>query len=192
MVMIQHLFGIPSLRKTADEVSLNTAYRWFLGYSMNEKTPHFFTISCNFKYPFTDETIEKVFYWILSEIESVGYLSPETVFVDGTHNAKYEKTVTKHIWDKYLDKAEDIRHTYGYKELYDKRKETIERVFADAKEKHSMRYTLYRGLTQVTNWVRLKFTAMNLKKYAIRKWHRDGKGDFCLFIPFFIRLKISV
>ena len=90
-----------------------------------------------------------------------------------TNNAKCEKTVTKHIWDEYLDKAEDIRHTYGYKELYDKRKETIERVFADAKEKHSMRYTLYRGLTQVTNWVRLKFSAMNLKKYAIRKWYRE-------------------
>ncbi|EHQ3682856.1 transposase, partial [Enterococcus faecium] len=27
-----------------------------------------------------------------------------------------------------------------------KRKETIERVFADAKEKHRVRYTKYRGL----------------------------------------------
>lgn len=27
-----------------------------------------------------------------------------------------------------------------------KRKETIERVFTDAKEKHGMRYTKYRGL----------------------------------------------
>ena len=50
------------------------------------------------------------------------------------------------------------------------RKETIERVFADAKEKHGMRYTRYTGLAQVTNWVRLKFAAMNLKKFAIRKW----------------------
>ena len=53
--------------------------------------------------------------------------------------------------------AEDIRHTPLYKALYEKRKETIERVFADAKEKHGMRFTAYRGLTQVTNWVRLKF-----------------------------------
>ena len=48
--------------------------------------------------------------------------------------------------------------------------ETIERVFADAKEKHGMRYTRYTGLAQVANWVRLKFAAMNLKKFAIRKW----------------------
>ncbi|MBQ7119879.1 MAG: transposase, partial [Oscillospiraceae bacterium] len=32
MVLIQHLYGLPSLRRTADEVSLNNAYRWFLGY----------------------------------------------------------------------------------------------------------------------------------------------------------------
>ena len=29
-----------------------------------------------------------------------------------------------------------------------------------------MRYTLYRGLAQVSKWVRLKFVAMNLKKLA--------------------------
>lgn len=50
--------------------------------------------------------------------------------------------------------------------LYKMRKEKIERVFADAKEKHAMRYTPYRGLTQVTNWVKLKFACLNLKN-----WH---------------------
>ena len=399
MVMIQHLFGIPSLRKTADEVCLNIAYKWFLGYSINEQTPHFSTVSYNFKHRFTTETIEKVFFWILLEIETAGYLSPGAVFVDGTHikananikkevkkavskaakiyeeqlreeinedrenhekkpfnssnnavkekeinesvtdpesgvfhkgehkkclaytaqtacdkngyvmdvtvnpgnvhdsvafdglydrlvekhseiksvvadagyktpwickkviddgripvlpykrpmgnkgffkpyeyvydiyydcvicpenqvlkysttnregyrefkskgyickncpslmkctnNAKWEKTVTKHIWDDYLEIAEDIRHTLEYKALYEKRKETIERVFADAKEKYSMRYTLYIGLTQVTNWVRLKFAAMNLKKYAIQKWYRDGKRGGRFFICGFARL----
>ena len=83
-----------------------------------------------------------------------------------TENRKYEKTVTRHIWSDYLETAEDIRHTPEYKALYERRKETIERVFADAKEKYAMRYTQYRGLSQVTNWVRLKFAAMNLKKYA--------------------------
>ena len=53
--------------------------------------------------------------------------------------------------------ADDARYTPKYKDLYKRRKETIERVFADAKEKHAMRYTQYRGLTQVTNWVKLKF-----------------------------------
>ena len=31
-------------------------------------------------------------------------------------------------------------------------------------------YTQYRGLAQVTNWVKLKFVAMNLKKLARWLW----------------------
>ena len=49
MVLIQHLYGLPSLRRTAEEVSLNVAYRWFLGYSLQEETPHFSTMSYNFR-----------------------------------------------------------------------------------------------------------------------------------------------
>lgn len=41
MVLIQHLYGIPSLRRNADEVFLNVAYRWFLGYGLTDETPHF-------------------------------------------------------------------------------------------------------------------------------------------------------
>ena len=29
MVLIQHLYGLPSLRRTVDEISMNVAYRWF-------------------------------------------------------------------------------------------------------------------------------------------------------------------
>ena len=75
----------------------------------------------------------------------------------------------------YLELAEDYRHTPKYKKLYARRKETIERVFADAKEKYAMRYTQYRGLTQVSNWVKLKFAAMNLKKFAIHRWEMAQK-----------------
>ena len=62
--------------------------------------------------------------------------------------------------------VEGIRKTDLGKKIYAQRKETIERVFADAKEKHAMRYTHHRGLAAVTRWVRLKFAAMNLKKLA--------------------------
>ena len=88
-----------------------------------------------------------------------------------TESKQNIKTVTRHIWSDYIEWTEDIRHTPEYQELYKQRKETIERVFADAKEKYAMRYTPYRGLEQVSNWVRLKFAAMNLKKYAIHKWN---------------------
>lgn len=91
-----------------------------------------------------------------------------------------------HIWSDYLERAEDIRHTPKYKKLYNRRKETIERVFADAKEKHAMRYTPYRGLAQVTNWVRLKFAAMNLKKFAIHRWNGTHKPTNTDQYPIFL------
>ena len=77
---------------------------------------------------------------------------------------------------------EDVRKTDLGKRIYARRKETIERVFADAKEKHAMRYTHHRGLTRVPAWVRLKYAAMNLKKLALWKWSRS---DFFVFLPFF-------
>lgn len=78
-----------------------------------------------------------------------------------------QKAVTRHIWSDYYELAEDFRHSPEGKALYALRSETIERVFADAKEKHGLRYTQHRGLARVTNWVRMKFAAMNLKKLAM-------------------------
>ena len=54
--------------------------------------------------------------------------------------------------------------------FYSKRKEAVERVFADTKEKYTMRYTHHRGLAHATNWVRLKYAAMNLKKLENKNW----------------------
>ena len=93
-------------------------------------------------------------------------------------NEKGQKIHTTHIWQEYLDLAEQIRKTELGKDIYIKRKETIERVFADAKEKHAMRYTHHRGLTRVTSWVRLKYAAMNLKKLANWSWNNSA---FSLF-----------
>jgi len=41
MTIIQHLYVLPSLRRIAEEVKLNMAYRWLLSYTLNEQTPHF-------------------------------------------------------------------------------------------------------------------------------------------------------
>ena len=417
MVLIQHIYGLSSLRRTAEEVSLNVAYRWFLGYTLQEETPHFSTVSYNFRHRFTAETVDQIFTWILNEIAEAGYLSPKAVFIDGTHikananikksvkeqipaasrhyakelmeevNADREahgknpfkdddedeapeaprkskdntskkklarrkkekartitksvidpdcglfvkgdhkrqfayeahtacdkhgfvletvitpgnvhdsvafdevydkvterfpevetivadsayktphickkifrdnrvlstaykrpqtmkgghewwkyvydeyydcvicpeyqilkysttnregyreyksdprvcancltrelcthskncvKTVQRHIWKDYEDLADDARYTPEYRDLYKQRKETIERVFADAKEKHAMRYTQYRGLAQVTNWVKLKFAAMNLKKLAKWKWMNSQSSLLVRIFP---------
>lgn len=102
-----------------------------------------------------------------------------------THNAQCRKTVLKHIWREYLEMAEDFRHCPDGRASYGRRKETIERVFADAKEKHGMRYTHHRGLARVKKWVTLKLAVMNLKKMAMWAW-KDAFSPFSyvLFILF--------
>lgn len=94
-----------------------------------------------------------------------------------TESKNATKLVTRHIWEDYLEMVENIRHSEGMRELYSKRSETIERVFADGKELHGLRYTQYRGLEKVKMELTLKFACMNLKKLAIWK---ARKGLFTL------------
>ncbi len=385
IVLLQHLYGIRSLRQTLVECEVNLAYRWFLGYGLSARLPHFSTVSYNFLHRFSAETFEAIFELVLEQAISSGYIKPEIIFVDATHikananrkkqmkkyvpaavkqyeeqlhkevnedrelhgkkpfedkdgdhdkedgsqmelrevsvsttdpeaglfhkgehqkcfaytahtacdrnnfvlgvevsagnlhdsvlfdaiygqvterfpevevvtadagyktpwickrvfddgripslpykrpqtkkgnlpwqeyvydefydcvlcpqsqvlnysttnrqgyreyksnavvcrncqvrerctqSKNFQKVVARHIWAHYLERAEDVRHSPLGQQTYSKRSQTIERVFADAKEKHGMRYTTYRGLASVTNWVRLKFAAMNLKKLA--------------------------
>lgn len=83
-----------------------------------------------------------------------------------TKSANHQKVVTRHVWEPYMEYCEELRHTEGMKELYDLRKETIERNFGTAKEFHGMRYTQMKGKEKMRMKVALTFTAMNIKKLA--------------------------
>ena len=129
MVLIQHLYGLPSLRRTAAEVEVNVAYRWFLGYALSEATPHFSTLSYNFKHRFTSDTVDQIFAWILTEIAEAGYLSPTAVFIDGTHikaNANKKKKVqeeipvaSKRYAKELMDEVNADREKHGKKPFED-------------------------------------------------------------------------
>lgn len=103
-----------------------------------------------------------------------------------TESRNCQKVVTRHVWEEYIDKAEDVRLSPKGKEIYALRSQTIERVFADAKEKHFMRYTHFRGLARLKMQVLLTFACMNLKKLA--KWKKTNEllsPDFLLFLLLF-------
>ena len=89
-----------------------------------------------------------------------------------TESKACQKVVTRHVWEDYMELAEDVRHSPGGKDIYMMRGQTIERVFADAKEKHFMRYTHYRGLAKLRMQTLLTFSAMNLKKLA--RWKKQN------------------
>jgi len=83
-----------------------------------------------------------------------------------TESRDHVKLITRHVWTDYMEKCEDIRHTIGMKELYNRRKETIERLFGTAKEAHGFRYTNMNGKVRMNMKVGLTFACMNLKKLA--------------------------
>ena len=85
MVLIQHLFGIASLRQTYREIQVNVAYRWFLGYGLLEQIPHFATVSYAFCKRFPDEVISEIFEHILNKALNNRMVDPSMVFIDGTH-----------------------------------------------------------------------------------------------------------
>ncbi|WP_261423498.1 transposase, partial [Serratia quinivorans] len=53
------------------------------------------------------------------------------------------------------------------KKVYARRKETVERSFADAKQHHGHRYARFRGLSKVQIQCLLAATAQNMKKMAL-------------------------
>ena len=99
-----------------------------------------------------------------------------------TESKDHVKLITRHVWEEYMEKAEDIRHTVGNKEIYQQRKETIERLFGTAKEQHGFRYTQYIGKARMEMKAGLTFACMNLKKLAkileIREFNMKGFWNF--------------
>lgn len=129
---IQYLFGIRSMRRTIEEINCNVAYRWFLGYNFNETIPHFSTFGKNYSRRFVGtEIFEVIFSRILDEIFSYGLLSPDTIFVDGTHTkanankGKYEKTLIEKSSEYYQEELEkeinEVRKAHGKKPLKKKK-----------------------------------------------------------------------
>lgn len=86
-----------------------------------------------------------------------------------TLSKNHQKTVTRHVWEDYMEVCEDIRYTRGNKDIYEKRKETIERIFGTAKEMHGLRYTNMVGKARMEMKVGLTYLCMNLKKLAKMK-----------------------
>src|SRR5690606_2236364 len=99
IALIQYIFGIRSMRQTIKEIETNVAYRWFLGYDLLEKIPHFSTFGKNYVRRFQNtDLFEQIFYRILKEAVELGFVKPETIYIDSTHvkaNANKNKFMKK-------------------------------------------------------------------------------------------------
>lgn len=84
-----------------------------------------------------------------------------------TSNAKAQRTITRHVWQDAKERTDANRLTDWGKRIYKRRKETVERSFADAKQLHGHRYARFRGLTAVRCQCLLAAAAQNIKKIAL-------------------------
>lgn len=86
-----------------------------------------------------------------------------------TKSKNHQKIITRHVWEEYKEMADEIRYTEKWKEIYPLRKETIERVYADCKEQHGLRFTRIKGLRKNQHESLIIFSCHNLKKIGKSK-----------------------
>ncbi len=84
-----------------------------------------------------------------------------------TKSRNHKKILTRHVWEKYKEQITENRYSEYGKKIFARRKETIERSFADAKQLHGYRYARFRGLKKVTEQCLLTAACQNLKKIAL-------------------------
>lgn len=84
-----------------------------------------------------------------------------------TQSANRTKIVVRHVWEAAKEAVDARRLTQWGKRVYARRKETVERSFADAKQLHGHRYARMRGLSKVLEQCLLAATAQNMKKIAL-------------------------
>ena len=84
-----------------------------------------------------------------------------------TKSKNHQKQITVHVWNYYLEAVNNLRYTQIWKEKYPKRKQTIERVFADCKENMCLRFTRVKGLKKNQMNATMIFACHNLKKMAL-------------------------
>lgn len=90
-----------------------------------------------------------------------------------TRSKNHRKVITRHVWEDSKDWVRENRLSQSGKYLYKKRKETIERSFADAKQLHGFRYCRFRGSTNVLEQALMTAAAQNMKKIALHLSNMD-------------------
>ncbi|WP_432405073.1 IS1182 family transposase [Wukongibacter sp. M2B1] len=88
----------------------------------------------------------------------------------------YEKSASRiirlHVWEEHKDRVKRfVRNTDLGKRIYQRRKETVERSFADAKELHGLRYARFRGIEKVKEQCLMTAAVQNMKKIAVMLSH---------------------
>ena len=98
-------------------------------------------------------------------------------------NIDKTKIVIRHIHEEWNEQFRKNRLSEEGKELYQKRKEHVERSFADSKQNHGYRYAMYKGIKKNQHYTWLICAAQNMKNIAIKK--DKIKRNALIYVAFF-------
>ena len=87
------------------------------------------------------------------------------------------RTIRRHINEEVNERARKRRLSEEGKELFKKRKTTVERSFGDSKQNHGYRYTLFKGVEKNQAYTHLICAAQNMKNIAIKRYNIDKKKE---------------
>ncbi len=90
-------------------------------------------------------------------------------------NLDKTKSVRRHIHEEWNEYFRENRLSQEGKILYQKRKEHIERSFADSKQNHGYRYAMYKGIKKNQHYTWLICAAQNMKNIAIKNDNVEKK-----------------
>ena len=76
--------------------------------------------------------------------------------------------IRRHIHEEWNEIFRENRLSKEGRELYQKRKEHVERSFADSKQNHGYRYAMYKGVKKNQHYTWLICAAQNMKNIAIK------------------------
>ena len=97
MMLLGYLYGITSERRLAEECSLHLAFRWYLGYDLDEPTPDHSVLS-KARTRYGKAVFEAFFQRVLKLCLEAGLLGGEKIFADSTlvaANASLKSVVSR-------------------------------------------------------------------------------------------------
>jgi transposase len=83
LFLIQAMDGIPHVRELMRQVQVNLAYRWFIGYSLDESLPDHSTLSRGLS-RFGDTVFNELFERSISQCKASGLIEGKVLYVDAT------------------------------------------------------------------------------------------------------------
>ncbi len=83
MALLEYLYGLPSERRLVEEIGLNLAYRWFVGYDLDEAIPDHSVLS-KARRRFGPTVYEAFFTDVVRQCERAGLIRGDRLFLDST------------------------------------------------------------------------------------------------------------